>query len=207
MSRVWRAKSFVVLLIAVVAFAMSLTAVGSPPASAKTKVVVATGGVVCTRVTGSTSFYPPVRHIGTKPETPVFVFHASGCRTTKSNVKHVTSGNLTVSIHRASNSCVDLLLSQPSKGSGTWKPGSIHGTTASFSGFSFVHNKAGDAGFTVPNAGGTATVTGSFAGTDHGARSTATVYMNMTALQFRAACMAPAGVSRETIISGTAKFS
>jgi hypothetical protein len=50
-------------------------------------------------------------------------------------------------------------------------------------------------------------VTGSFAGTDHGARSSATVYTNMTALQFHAACMSPAGVSRQTILSGTATFS
>jgi hypothetical protein len=197
----------VMLLAAVVVFSSSLVAMDSPPASAKSKVVVATGSVVCTKVTGSSTFYPPVRHIGTGPETQVFVFHASGCTTSKSNVKHVTSGSLTVSIHRASNSCVDALLSQPSKGSGTWKPNSIHSTTASFSGFSFVNNKAGKAGFTVPNVGGKAVVTGSFAGTDHGARSTATFYTNMSALQFHAACLKPGGLARQPIVSGTANFS
>ena len=168
MSKVWRVKSMVVLLVAVVVFSMSLVAMDSPSASAKSKVVIATGSVVCTKVTGSSTFNPPVRHIGTGPETQVFVFHASGCTTSKSNVKRVTSGSLTVSIHRASNSCVDVLLSQPSKGSGTWKPNTIHSTTASFSGFSFVNNKTGKAGFTVSNVGGKAVVTGSFAGTDHG---------------------------------------
>jgi len=205
-SKAWRMKSMVVLLVAVVVFSMTLVAMDSSSASAKSK-VVATGSVVCTKVTGSTTFHPPVHHIGTGPETQVFVFHASGCTTSKSNVKHVTSGSLTVSIHRASNSCVDMLLSQPSKGSGTWKPNTIHSTTASFSGFSFVNSKAGKAGFTVPNVGGKAVVTGSFAGTDHGARSTATVYTNLSALQFHAACMKPAGLAREPIVSGTAKFS
>jgi hypothetical protein len=70
-----------------------------------------------------------------------------------------------------------------------------------------VYNKAGDVGFTVPNTGGSATVTGSFAGTDHGKHSTATVFTNMTPIQFRDDCLSPTGLSRQAIVSGVATFS
>ncbi len=43
-------------------------------------------------------------------------------------------------------------------------------------------------GFTFPNPGGTTKVTGSFAGSDHGASSSATVFFDRTAVQLLAAC-------------------
>ncbi|MFZ0170921.1 MAG: hypothetical protein WAL04_04475 [Acidimicrobiales bacterium] len=49
-----------------------------------------------------------------------------------------------------------------------------------FSGHRIVTNSAGDVGFVFPNSGGTASVTGSFAGSDHGAGSSASSYTDMT---------------------------
>ncbi len=137
----------------------------------------------------------------------MITFHASGCSTKGSNVKHVTGGTLVVTLHRPSNSCIGLLSTQLPKGTGTWKPSSIHSTTASFSGYAFVYSATGAVGIKVPNVGGTATVTGSFAGKDHGHRSTATMYTSMSPSQFRDACLSPAGLSRQAIVSGVATFS
>ncbi|HLM94975.1 MAG TPA: hypothetical protein VK283_01595 [Acidimicrobiales bacterium] len=50
-------------------------------------------------------------------------------------------------------------------------------------------------GFTFPNPGGTTKVTGSFAGSDHGAGSSTTVFFNRTAVQLLAACRASGLVS------------
>ena len=175
--------------------------------AAKPKAVVATGSVSCTKVTGSITFKPPVRHIGTQRETQTVTFHASRCTTHGSNVKYVTSGSLTVVVHRSSNSCVSLLSSELPKGTGSWSPRSIHPTTASFTGFTFIYAKSGDVGFRVPNAGGSAKVTGSFMGKDRGKRSTASVYTNQTPGQFRSACLSPHGLSKQAIVSGSVTFS
>lgn len=206
MLRVRNARPVVLMLLI---SAVSLFPVSSASASrSATKGIVATGSVTCTHVTGSVSFTPAVRHVGSTSETQMITFHASRCITKNSNVKHVTSGTLVVTVHRPSNSCIGLLTTQLPKGStGTWKPSTIHSTTALFSGFSFVYSKSGDVGFTVPNTGGTAKVTGSFPGKDHGKRSSATVYTNMTPTQFRDACLSSAGLSRQSITSGTATFS
>jgi hypothetical protein len=48
---------------------------------------------------------------------------------------------------------------------------------------------------------------GLFAGKDHGAPSSATAYTNMTASQFHATCPSSADLSRQTIVSGTTRFS
>lgn len=197
-SKVWSA------LLAVVVMSFVLI----PDASAsKSKVTVATGAVSCSTVTGSITYNPPVHHVGTTAETQIFTFVASHCTTSQSNVKHVVSGTVTVAIHRPSNSCISLLSTHLSSSTGTWRPSSIHSTTASFSGYDFVYSAVGDVGFTAPNPGGTARVTGSFAGKDHGARSSVTAYTNMTPSHFEAGCLSPSGISRQTIVSGSARFS
>jgi len=133
--------------------------------------------------------------------------HASACTTSKSNVKHVKGGGLTDVVRSPTNAC---------GGGGVFKahsahprvdPKSVHSTSASFSGFSFLQNKAGQEGFTIPNTGGNASVTGSFAGKDHGKRSVVTVYTNLTIAKFRTACKSKVGLTGYKIISGTAKFS
>ena len=71
----------------------------------------------------------------------------------------------------------------------------------------FLQNKAGEEGFTLPNTRGTASVTGSFAGKNHGSLSRVTVYTNLTIARFRTVCESKAGLTGYKIISGTAKFS
>ncbi len=202
-----RAEVALVLVVVVAGLAVVPATSAAASGLGSPKGVVATGSVTCTHVTGSITFTPAVRHIGTTPETQVITVHASGCSTKGSNVKRVASGTLVVTLQRPSNSCVGLLFTQLPKGTGTWKPSSIHRTTASFSGFGFVYATSGDVGITVPNKGGSSTVTGSFAGRDRGRRSTATIYTNMTPDQFRNACLSPAGLSRQLIVSGVATFS
>lgn len=181
----------------------------TPPAGASNKAKVATGSVHCSHVTGTILYSPALHHVGTGPEVQRFVIHVSGCTTTGSNVRHVSAGTLTASIHRPVNSCLDLLAPVTSHApvAVVWKPTSIKRSLIDFSGFQYVLGPMDHVGFRVPPTGGTATVSGSFAGHDRGARSTATLYTNTTPLQFQAACVAPAGVARESIVSGTATLS
>lgn len=196
------------LVLALLGCAGALSAAAwAAPLSRTASAIVGTGSIVCKQVTGSITYSPADRLGGTTAEVQVFSFRASRCSTTHSNVSHVLGGSVTTTVRRATNSCADLLVSQPSRGSGAWEPSSIHPTTASFSGYTIVTSATGDVGFTVPNTGGRASVSGSFAGKDHGARSTATVYTNMTTAQVETACISLQGLSRQTIISGTATFS
>jgi hypothetical protein len=64
-------------------------------------------------------------------------------------------------------------------------------------------NSAGDEGFTLPASGGTAKVTGSFAGSDLGATSTAQTFSNQTGKQLLTACGSSAGLASLQVASGT----
>lgn len=176
-------------------------------AAAKPKVTVATGSVTCRKVSGSISASPPLRKGGTEPEKMVWSIRASDCTTSKSNIKHVKGGYLTTIARPPTNACGGLVYSHRVLPSFTWNPKSVHSTSASFSGFSFVQNTAGLEGFTLPNTGGSASVTGSFAGKDHGKRSVITVFTNLTISKFRSACESKAGLATYKIVSGTATFS
>ena len=173
----------------------------------KSKVIVATGRVMCRKVTGSITLSPPLQKGGMKPEKMVWKIHVSDCTTTKSNVKHVKGVNMISIVHRPNNACGGVVYSKSMRPSFAWIPKSVHSTSASFSGFSFLQNKAGEEGFTMPNSGGSASVTGSFAGKDHGKRSVVTLYTNLTIAKFRTACESKAGLPGYKIISGTASFS
>ncbi len=132
---------------------------------------------------------------------------AGSCVTTKSNVKHVSGAKFTSIVHQTTNACGGLVYSKSLHPSFAWTPKSVHPTVATFSGFRFLENKAGEEGFTMPNTGGTARVVGSFAGKNRGASSDVTLYTSLTIAKFRAACDSSAGLSGYTIISGTATFS
>lgn len=176
-------------------------------AASKPKVVVATGSVTCHEVTGTITLSPALRRGGTTPETMVWKLRASGCRTSKSNVKAVTGGTLAIVAHQSTNACGNLVFSRRLQPTFSWAPRSVHATTATFSGWRFVRNSAGYEGFAMPNVGGTARVTGSFAGTDHGRRSVVTLFTNLTIATFTSACESPAGLARYTVTGGTATFS
>jgi hypothetical protein len=181
-----------------------------PAGATHAKVVVATGTISCSKVSGSITFHPAEHHVGTRPERIAVVFHTSHCVTTGSNVKSVTGGSLSEVITRPTNECASSLaiFSHPVHATGTWtaKRMRLHSTTGTFSGFAFTFATNGDVGVVIPNEGGTAHITGSFAGTNHGASSTAAGFINLTALEVRAACKSPQGLPLLRITSGRVTF-
>jgi hypothetical protein len=194
-----------VLLAGLVALA-PLAQVGA--STHRAKIVVATGSVTCTKVTGSVTYHPAEHHISTGPVRIVFVFHASQCRTKGSNVKDVTGGSLSEVVARPTNACASGISSHPVHATGTWtaKNVKLHSTTGIYSGFAFVFAPSGDVGVDIPETGGTAHITGSFAGTNHGATSTVVSYINLTATEVRAECLSPKGLSSVTITSGRVSY-
>ena len=167
---------------------------------------VAAGTVSCTNVTGTVTFTPPLSNSGTSPETTKISLTASGCTTAGSGASPVTGATASATIQSPTNGCVALTTSKPVAVAVAWSPSSVHASVASFSGYAVV-TQGGDIGFGLPGTGGSATVAGSFAGTDHGAKSTAATYSNLTSTELLTACGTPAGVSSLTIASGTVAFS
>ena len=168
------------------------------------KMVVATGSIICNKVSGSVTYHPAEHHVSTGPVRIVFVFHASHCTTKDSNVKNVTGGSLSEVVTKPTNACASGISSHPVHATGTWtaKNVRLHSTTGTYSGFDFVIATNGDVGVVIPNSGGTAHITGSFAGTNHGATSKVVSYINLTATEIRAACLSPRGLSSVRITSG-----
>jgi len=119
----------------------------------------------------------------------------------------VTSGTATATIQSPTNGCVSLLTSKPVAVAVAWSPGSIHATVASFSGYAIVSDAAQHIGFGLPNAKGSANVAGSFAGTDNGAKSTASTYSDLTSTQLFVDCGTAAGVPTLPIATSTVTFS
>lgn len=187
-----------------------LVALGATtPVAAASHPTLATGHVVCHRVTGTITYSPALHHVGTKPETQKFVLHGSQCTTSGSNVHRVTGAILTATLHRPLDSCVEMLapVSSATPLTVTWLPHTIARSQVTFAGFTYVLGTGDHVGFRVPAPGGAARVTGSFAGTDHGEHATATLYTNITALQFRDACLTAKGVAHQSIVSGSASVS
>jgi len=172
------------------------------------KVIVATGSITCSKVSGSVTYHPAEHHVSTGPVRIVFVFHASHCTTKHSNVKNVTGGSLSEVVTKPTNACASGISSHPVHATGTWtaKKMKLHSTTGTFSGFGFVFANNGDVGVKIPNVGGTAHITGSFAGINHGATSTVVSYVNLTATEIRAACLSPKGLSSLRITRGRATY-
>lgn len=210
-SRFQRAAVAVVAATTLLCTAALVPVAASAATKHHAKVVVATGTISCGQVSGSITFHPAEHHVGTVPERISVVFHASRCTTKGSNVKKVQSGSLSEVITRPTNACLSAMevLSHAVHASGTWAAGKmkLHSTTGTFSGFAFVFAANGDVGVMIPNNGGTARITGSFAGTNHGATSTAVGYINRTAKEVRAACLSPQGLSSLKITNGRATFS
>ena len=189
-------------LLAVVVTVTPLAPAGATNHHVKT--VVATGSVTCSKVSGSITYHPAEHHVSTEPVRIVFVFHASQCKTKNSNVKNVTGGSLSEVVVNPTNACASGISSHPVHATGTWTARNmkIHSTTGTYSGFDFVFAANGDVGVVIPNTGGSARITGSFAGTNHGATSTVVGYINLTATQVRAQCLSPQGLSSVKITSG-----
>jgi hypothetical protein len=193
---------------AVLAPLLVVTVVGaacsSTPASTAPTVVVARGSVQCSTVTGSVDFAPPLTTKGTSAETTTISVTSSDCAVTGSNVNAVKSGVGTATISSPTNSCAGLLTPRPLSVDVTWDPSLVHTSVVMFSGYTVDTNgPGGGGGFTLPDTGGTAKVTGSFAGSDKGAGSTAATYSSMTTNQLLAACGSSTGLASIPVTSGT----
>lgn len=171
----------------------------SPTPAAKT----ATGAITCTHLAGRLTFLPPLRDKGTVTEVTTISLQASGCTTSGSNVPDVTGSVASGTITSPTNSCTGLLTSRALSIHITWAPSTIRASVLTFSGYRGASSVSGGEGFALPNAGGTAKVTGSFSGSDQGAASSAETYSDQTATQLLTACSSSAGLTSLAVTSGT----
>ncbi len=175
----------------------------SPKASTTTTLTLATGGITCTNITGSLTFAPPLTTKGASAESTAISLHVAGCSTHGSNISSVPGGSGSATITSATNACAGLLTSRALMIAITWAPSTIRQSLVTFSGYGGASNTSGDEGFTLPNAGGGTKVTGSFAGSDHGAGSTAATFSNQTGSELLAACGSSSGLTSIQVTSGT----
>ena len=183
------------LTLALVATAAAACGSGSGPA-------VATGSVSCHGVSGSVRFSPPLTAKGTSPETTTIRVTARGCTASDSSVSTVASASAVATATSSSNACQGLLTSKGLTFTIHWAPSTITPTVVHYSGYA-VSASNGKGEFTLPNAGGTATVTGSFAGADHGARSTAQALSSESATGLVTACGSAGGLASIPVTSGS----
>lgn len=185
--------------------------------------VVATGRIRCTTVSGSVRFSPPLTASGHSLETVVVTADLSGCSPTASNVGQVAAGTATLRIPVDTSACAGLLQFPTSAGGvsapassqaltirATWTSGafghSVAPSVLRFSGFAATVNQAGDVGFAFPGQGHQAVMSGSFAGADHGALSTASVETGEQAGQILDSCSGPSGLASIAIDDGQVTF-
>ncbi len=195
-------SALLVMLVPMALLAAACSSSPSPP-SATPAVVVATGGVTCHTVTGALTFSPALTVNGSTAESTSISVNAAGCVTSGSNVSGITRGTGTATLTSTSNSCAGLLTSRPVTVDITWTPATVHPSVVTFSGYGGATGPAGGEGFLLPKAGATAKVTGSFAGSDHGAASTATAFSGETTTQLLGACESSSGLTSIAVTSGS----
>jgi hypothetical protein len=124
--------------------------------------------VTCNDVTGSLAFSPPLTATGAGAgagaETGTIRLHATGCATSGSNVSAVGSGTAAVSLTSPTSTCSGVLTLRPVALTTHWTPSTVTPSVLTFSGYSIASRPTGNGGFSFPDPGGTAKVTGSFAG-------------------------------------------
>lgn len=175
----------------------------STAATTTTTAAVSSGDVSCTGITGALTFSPPLTTKGSAAESTAVSLRASGCTTTGSSGPAVTASTATATISSTTNSCAGLITSRPLTVTVTWSPSTIRPSVLTFSGYSPVMNSSGQEGFTLPAAGGTAKVSGSFAGSDLGGGSTSQIFSNQTGTQLLTACGSSAGLASLQVTSGS----
>lgn len=191
-----------VILLACTAVLASACSSGSSSASGSSAPAVASGSVTCNEVTGGLAFSPPLTVTGTSPETGTIRLHASGCTTSGSSAATVGSGTAAVTLTSPTSTCSGVLTLRSVALTIHWTPSTIAPSTLTFSGYSITTKPAGNGGFSFPDPGGTAKVTGSFAGTDAGASSTAAIYFDPSVAQLEAVCRS-SGLPSIPVTSGT----
>ncbi len=163
---------------------------------------VATGSVSCGTVTGRLAFEPPLTATGTGPERATVTLRASDCTTTGSSASTVGSGSADVTLTSPTSTCSGVLTLRSVALTIHWTPATIRPSTVSFSGYSITSTPSGSGGFAFPDPGGRSSVTGSFAGMNRGAGSTAAIYFQPSAAQLQAVCRS-SGLAALPVTSGT----
>ncbi|MGD0379876.1 MAG: hypothetical protein ABSC30_07815 [Acidimicrobiales bacterium] len=186
-----------------VAFLGAACSSGSGATATTTAARIATGSVTCRTISGALAFSPALTTKGTSPESTAITLTAAGCTTKGSNASRVTKGTGSATITSSTNSCAGLLTSRALTIDISWTPSTVLPTVLTFSGYGGASGVSGDEGFTLPDAGGTAKVTGSFAGTDHGSGSSAATFSGQTATQLLASCGSSTGLTSIQVTSGT----
>jgi hypothetical protein len=183
-------------------------------ASGPTSGVIATGTIRCNRVVGSVDFSPPLTASGHSAETIAVRANLSHCSELGSNVSSVSGGVTTLTVTVPTNSCSGLLQfpallgnvstpssSRPITADTTWAPKSIRPSVMTFSGFVLTSDDNGDPGFAFPGSGHRAKIVGSFAGSDKGALSVASVFTHEKANAILSRCSS-SGLTSIEIFSG-----
>lgn len=170
----------------------------------------APGTITCTHVSGTVTFTPPLTLAGNaNSEVTKVRTTSTGCTVSKGTAptKGVSNSTITkTTTNNTANSCTGLQTSVPVTEHVVWTHTPlIANSTVNFSGL-MPATEAGsmDAGFKLPDTGGTASVTGSYPGADHGKTSTATVFTTMTAGQIVTVCQSTAGLASLKIDAGKA---
>jgi hypothetical protein len=164
----------------------------------------APGTVTCTKIAGTVTFKPGLKLSTSATVTTKIKVTISGC--TASVGKSPKKGTASVTTVTPNDTCSGLANGSTTAEDLTtkWSPTSIAPSTADFSGFDPVTNGAGDSGFSLPNSpGGSVSVTGSYAGADGGATSTAQVFSNETAAQIATACSSAKGLTSLKLTTGS----
>jgi hypothetical protein len=186
---------------------MSVSAQAAPftPAVATTF----TGSVTCATLTGHLLFSPPLTTRGGSAETAKLLVDAHGCTgATSQGGLTLSYGRMTETFTYGSNACQDLLSLPASTADIAWvdttgKTKAIAPTDISYSGGVLTANGTGQAVFTWPGSGGTATATGSFANSDRGVSTNATVTFKQTIKLIAAVCASTGGLHSLSVASGS----
>jgi len=157
------------------------------------------GTVSCTQVTGSVRFDPPLTNDGSASEVASLLLVVKGCAAGGGgSTPRLAHGSTELSM--TSSSCANL-----SSGSKTtvniaisWRPTKDGSTEVNFPGYSLTSTS--DLGFSL--GGEHTSASGSYAGTDAGASSTATVTFNLTPAKVEVACGTRKGLKSLKIQTG-----
>ena len=165
---------------------------------------VVPGTLDCTSVTGKLSFKPPMKMTGTAAVTETFSLKATGCAGSQTGSTVLHPGPIHFpQLPFPSTGCFPPLDSKPSPWPWPGGPVVYAASTVTFSADQQITNGSGDIGGQFPASGGTASVTGSFAGSDSGASSTMEVFSNMTSSQITASCSSKKGLRSISIVRGS----
>jgi hypothetical protein len=117
-------------------------------------------------------------------------------------VSTVGSGAADVTLTSPTSTCAGVLTLRSVALTIHWTPSTITASTLTFSGYSITSKPTGNGGFSFPDPGGTAKVTGSFAGGDGGASSTAAIYFDPSVAQIQTVCRS-SGLATLPVTSGS----